>query len=76
MAQSTNVLTGDKMTRPDEAVAITLERYDELIKKEALLDKLMEGKDVNVYLFQKVEEELKNAEPSNDNGEIDERPRD
>lgn len=76
MAQSTNVLTGDKMTRPDEAVAIPLERYDELIKKEALLDKLMEGKDVNIYLFQKVEEELKNAEPSSNNGAFNERPRD
>lgn len=76
MAQSTNVLTGDKMTRPDEAVAISLERYDELIKKEALLDKLMEGKDVNIYLFQKVEEELKDVKPSDNNGEIDERPRD
>lgn len=76
MAQSTNVLTGDKMTRPDEAVAITLERYDELIKKEALLDKLMEGKDVSIYLFQKVEEELKDVKPSDNNGKIDERPRD
>ena len=61
MAQSTNVLTGDTMTRPDEAVAIPLERYDELIKKEALLDKLMENKDVSVYLYQKVEEGLNNA---------------
>ena len=61
MAVSRNVLTGDTMTRPDEAVAIPLERYDELIKKEALLDKLMEGKDVNIYLYQKVEEELSNA---------------
>lgn len=61
MAKSTNVLTGDTMTRPDEAVAIPLERYDELIKKEALLDKLMENKDVSVYLYQKVEEGLNNA---------------
>ena len=38
-------------------IAISLERYDELIKKEALLDKLMEGKDISVYLYQKVEEE-------------------
>jgi len=61
MAQSTNPLTRDVMTRPDEAVAIPLERYDELIKKEALLDKLMEGKGVSVYLYQKVEEGLNNA---------------
>ena len=61
MAVSRNVLTGDAMTRPDEAVAISLERYDELIKKEALLDKLMEGKDISIYLYQKVEEGLNNA---------------
>lgn len=61
MAVSRNVLTGDAMTRPDEAVAISLERYDEFIKKEALLDKLMEGKDINIYLYQKVEEGLNNA---------------
>lgn len=61
MAQSTNPKTGDKMTRPDEAVAISLERYEELIKKEALLDKLMEGKDVSIYLYKIVEEELSNA---------------
>lgn len=57
MAQSRNILTGDVMTRPDEAVAVSLERYDELIKKEAFLDKLMEGKGMNIYLYQKVEEE-------------------
>ena len=57
MAQSTNPKTGDKMTRPDEAVAISLERYDELIKKEALFDKLTEGKGINIYLYQIIEEE-------------------
>ena len=57
MAQSINPLTRDVMTRPDEAVAITLERYDELIKKEALFDKLTEGKGMNIYLYQIVEEE-------------------
>ena len=57
MAQSTNPLTRDVMTRPDEAVAISLERYDELIKKEALFDKLTEGKGINIYLYQIIEEE-------------------
>lgn len=40
-----------------QTVTIDLERFEELIKKEALLDKLMEGKDVSIYLYQKVEEE-------------------
>ena len=61
MAVSRNVLTGDAMTRPDEALSISLERYDELIRKETILDKLMEGKDINIYLYQKVEEGLDNA---------------
>lgn len=61
MAQSTNSLTGDVMTRPDEAVAIPLERYEELIKKEAIFDKLMEGKDVNIYLYKIPEEDFNNA---------------
>lgn len=61
MAVSRNVLTGDAMTRPDEAVAISLERYNELIRKETILDKLMENKDVSIYLYQKVEEGLNNA---------------
>lgn len=57
MAVSRNVLTGDAMTRPDKAVAITLERYNELIKKEVLFDKLTESKGMNIYLYQIVEEE-------------------
>lgn len=40
----------------NQGVKITLERYDELIKKEALLDKLMEGKNISIYLYQRVEE--------------------
>lgn len=39
-----------------QTVNIPLERYEELVKKEALLDKLMEGKGVNVYLYQRIEE--------------------
>lgn len=61
MAQSKNPLTGDVVTRPDAALAISLERYDELIKKEALLYKLMEDKSISIYLYQKVEEGLNNA---------------
>lgn len=59
MAQNRNLLTGDLTTIKDTAVAIDLERYNELIKKEALLDKLMENKNISVYLYQKVEEEIK-----------------
>ena len=55
MAKSKDIL-GNTYITEDEAIAISLERYEELVKKEALLDKLMEGKDVNVYLYQKVEE--------------------
>ena len=57
MATSKNLITGEKTIIPDMAVAIPVERYNELIKKEALLDKLMEGKDISVYLYQRVEEE-------------------
>lgn len=39
----------------NQTVEVSLDRYEELIKKEALLDKLMEGKDISVYLFEKVE---------------------
>ena len=42
----------------NQTVQISLERFEELIKKEALLDKLMEDKEVSVYLYQKVEEGL------------------
>lgn len=45
----------------NQGVKISLERYDELIKKEALLDRLMEDKDVSVYLYQKVKEDTTNA---------------
>lgn len=44
-------LLGDTRVIKDEAVAISMERYDELIKKEAFFDKLMEGKGINIYLY-------------------------
>ena len=37
----------------EQTVEITLERYEELIKKEAIFDKLMEGKDINIYPYEK-----------------------
>ena len=38
------------------SVTISLERYDELIKKEAIYDELTKDKKFNIYLFQEVEE--------------------
>lgn len=32
-----------------QSVSIALERFEELIRKEAILDKLMEGKDIYMY---------------------------
>ena len=46
-----------------QTVNMPLERYEELVKKEALLDKLMEGKDVNVYLYHKVDENEGRCQP-------------
>lgn len=38
----------DKLT-----IEISLERYDELVKKEGILDRLMEGKALSLYLYNK-----------------------
>lgn len=54
MAKSKDIL-GNIHTVTDEAITISIERYDELIIKEALLNKLMVDKDVNVYLYQRIE---------------------
>lgn len=43
------------------SVQISLERYEELVKKEVIYDKIMEKRDVNLYLFEKVEEDIKNG---------------
>lgn len=40
----------------ENTIKIDLERYNELIRKETILDKLMEDKDISIYLYQKVEE--------------------
>ena len=42
-------------------IQIDLERYEELVKKEVLFDKLMEDKKLNIYLYQEVKEGLNNA---------------
>lgn len=42
-------------------IQIDLERYEELVKKEVLFDKLMEDKKVSIYLYQDVKEGLNNA---------------
>ena len=52
MATNKNVLTGTTYTVKDEAVAVSIERYNELIKKEVLLDQLMENKEVHMYLME------------------------
>lgn len=49
----------------NEKVTISLERYDELIKKEVLYDELTKGKKTSMYLYQEVDETL---EEGNNNG--------
>lgn len=48
---------GNNMETP--TITISLERYDELIKKEVLYDELTKGKQTNMYLYQDVNEPLK-----------------
>lgn len=43
--------------KPDGTVVIAIERYDELIKKEAILDELLKNNDVLVMLIMKNKEE-------------------
>lgn len=44
-----------------ETIIIDLERYDELIKKEAIYDKLTAGSDVNICVVPRLKEEKTNA---------------
>lgn len=44
-----------------ETIIIDLERYDELIKKEAIYDRLTASSDVNMYLVPRLEEVKTNA---------------
>lgn len=46
---------GDKVMET-QTVTISLERYEELILKEALCDKLTVDKDVTVFLIERLEE--------------------
>lgn len=48
---------GNDMETP--TITISLERYDELIKKEVLYDELTKNKGINMYLFQEVNERLR-----------------
>lgn len=48
---------GNNMEKP--TITISLERYDELIKKEVLYDELTKDKCINMYLYQDVKEPLK-----------------
>ena len=57
MAEVKNLFTGDKSIVEDTAVAVSIERYNELIRKETVFDMLMENKGINLYLYQKMEEE-------------------
>lgn len=38
-----------------QTVEVSLWRYEQLIKKEALLDKLMEEKEMSMYVYNKME---------------------
>ena len=53
MAEAKNILTGERYTTADVAISISVERYNELIKEEAILDKLMECSDIDVYSYRK-----------------------
>lgn len=44
-----------------KTITIELERYEELVKKEAIFDKLTESSDVYVYLSARLEEVKTNA---------------
>lgn len=39
-----------------QVIEISLERYDELIKKEALYDVLMKDKELSIYPYNRIEE--------------------
>lgn len=44
-----------------QTITIDLERYEELVRKEAIYDKLTESNDVYVYLAARLEEVKTNA---------------
>lgn len=53
----TKDLLGNYSTVEDDAIDISVKRYDELIKKEAILDELLKKNDVLVMLTMKDKEE-------------------
>lgn len=61
--RKTQLTGGYKMSLADalvkETVTIGLERYEELVKKEAYYDALMVGKKLSIYMFEEVKEGLK-----------------
>lgn len=54
MANQRNILTGDVSIVEDEAVSISIERYNELIKKEAFYDELTITHDTVVTLRERL----------------------
>ena len=54
MAQIRNILTGDVSIIEDRAVSVSIERYNELIKKEAFYDELTITHDTVVALRERL----------------------
>ena len=55
MANQRNILTGDMSTVEDKAISISIERYNELIKKEAFYDDLIRKNEAYVVLSARLE---------------------
>lgn len=55
MAQTRNILTGDVSIIEDKAVSVSIERYNELIKKEAFYDSLTRKNEAYVVLSARLE---------------------
>ena len=62
MAKSKDIL-GNVCITADEAVAISLERYDELVKKEAIYDEFMKDKELNIYPYTRIAEKEGRCQP-------------
>ena len=57
--QAAAVLENGGINMETPTITISLERYDELIKKEVLFDELTKNKGINMYLFQEVKDQLR-----------------
>ena len=55
MANQRNILTGDMSTIEDKAISISIERYNELIKKEVFYDELTRSHDTLVVLNKRLQ---------------------